>query len=189
MTEGCAVVVGACTLGAIQYERGSTASQVFQASGYEVVAFDPVQERRSVVEANFAFFGHVDNDPIVGLAVQCKACDFLLAERQSERLLAETSARAIVREGETAAGALLAEASRRSLALQQEGARALELAGIERDGALGELLSTEGGRLYQAREAARALRFGRVTFDPADERVPSPFDLDALQELVLGREP
>ncbi len=30
---------------------GSTASQVFQASGYEVVAFDPVQERRSVVEA------------------------------------------------------------------------------------------------------------------------------------------
>ena len=122
------------------------------------------------------------------LAVQGLTAE-LMAERQSERLLAETSARAIVREGETAAGALLAEASRRSLALQQEGARALELAGIERDGALGELLSTEGGRLYQAREAARALRFGRVTFDPADERVPSPFDLDALQELVLGREP
>lgn len=64
----------------------------------------------------------------------------------------------------------------------------LEAAAVERERLRGEVLASRGGRLWLAREAARRVRFGRVVLDPADARVPSPLELDALAALLLGSE-
>ena len=90
------------------------------------------------------------------------------------------------REALSTAAALSAGAELEASALQAEGKRALERASIDRDADMAELLASEGGRVWLAREAARNLRFGRVALDPADPEVPLPMDLEALERLLLG---
>lgn len=72
-------------------------------------------------------------------------------------------------------------------ALLAEADLALEAATVERERLRGEVLATQGGRLWLAREAARRLRFGRIVLDPRDGKVPSPMELDALGALLIGR--
>lgn len=70
--------------------------------------------------------------------------------------------------------------------LVTDGDLALARAEAERDKLRNEALETTGGRLYLAREAASNLRFGGVTLNSNDPRVPSILDLDSMVALLVG---
>lgn len=70
--------------------------------------------------------------------------------------------------------------------LVADGDLALARVEAERDKRRNEALETAGGRLYLAREAASNLRFGGVTLNSNDPRVPSILDLDGMVALLVG---
>ncbi|MDA1266843.1 MAG: SPFH domain-containing protein [Planctomycetota bacterium] len=73
--------------------------------------------------------------------------------------------------------------------LEAKNAGELALAGAEdlRQRLHDEALESAGGPLHIAREAAENLRFGKVTLNSNDPRVPSVLDLDELVSLLMGK--
>jgi hypothetical protein len=49
-----------------------------------------------------------------------------------------------------------------------------------------EALTSEGGRIWLAREAAKQLKVDQVWLDSRDPNVPSMLDLDEMTNLLLG---
>lgn len=80
----------------------------------------------------------------------------------------------------------LAETEVRALELTGEGELALAAAEDLRRSLFDEALQSPGGRLHVARQAAENLRFGNVTLDTRDPRVPNLLDLDQLVRLLVG---
>jgi len=72
------------------------------------------------------------------------------------------------------------------LRLENEGELALAAAEDLRRSLLDQALESAGGRLHVAKEAAENLRFGKVTLNSNDPRVPSVLDLDELVGLLMG---
>ena len=72
--------------------------------------------------------------------------------------------------------------------LVAEGQLALERAEALRDELRNAALDTKGGRLYQARAAAENLVFETVTLNSNDPSIPSVIDIDALVDILVGRE-
>lgn len=73
--------------------------------------------------------------------------------------------------------------------LVAEGKLALAQAEALRDQLRNAALDTLGGRIYQAREAARNLRVREVTLNSNDPSVPTILDVDALARLLIGAAP
>lgn len=73
-----------------------------------------------------------------------------------------------------------------ALLLANEGELALAAAEDLGRTLLDEALRSAGGRLHLAKEAAENLRFGKVTLNSNDPRVPSVIDLDELVALLMG---
>ena len=90
------------------------------------------------------------------------------------------------RSAESARAEQLAEAEVRVLELNGEGELALAAAEDLRRSLFDEALQSPGGRLHVARQAAENLRFGSVTLDTRDPRVPNLLDLDQLVQLLVG---
>lgn len=74
------------------------------------------------------------------------------------------------------------------LGLKDEGELALAAAEELRQTLFDQALRTTGGRLHVAREAAENLRFGTVTLNSSDPRVPNVLDLDEMVGLLLGKD-
>ena len=110
----------------------------------------------------------------------------LAAVVAEQRLALMAEARELTREAESSARTLLAEAELRAQALEAEGREAISRIEIDHEAAMAGLLNSEAGELYLARQAAGNLSFGHVALDPSQPGVPSPLDLEALMELVLG---
>ncbi|MCP3918459.1 MAG: hypothetical protein GY711_23180 [bacterium] len=73
------------------------------------------------------------------------------------------------------------------LRLQNEGELALAAAADLRQTLFDDALESSGGKLHVARQAAENLRFGKVTLNSNDPRVPSVLDLDELVGLLMGK--
>ncbi|MFT4541954.1 MAG: hypothetical protein ACI841_001181 [Planctomycetota bacterium] len=113
----------------------------------------------------------------------------LAVNRLEESRQAQAATKTLLRDAGATAQKRRDEASRVAEAMDAEGELALKRVEIERDNGRAEWLASAGGRLYQARAAARNLRFGRVTLDPARPNVLSPLQLDELQEQLIGNKP
>ena len=69
-----------------------------------------------------------------------------------------------------------------------EGNLAVTKAGALRDKLKNAALDTLGGRILQARDAAKNLNFASVTLNSNDPDVPNVIDIDALVRLLVGTE-
>jgi hypothetical protein len=67
-----------------------------------------------------------------------------------------------------------------------EGQLALDRAEARLTQLRSEALSTAGGRIYVARQAAENLKVGRVTLNASDPRVPLLIDVHKVAELLIG---
>ena len=111
--------------------------------------------------------------------------EFLL---QQETLLDahEQEVHGLVSEAERYRAQVVSASQIEVLQLQNEGELALAAAEDLRQTLFDQALESAGGRLHVARLAAENLRFGTVTLNSNDPRVPSVLDLDELVSLLLG---
>jgi hypothetical protein len=66
------------------------------------------------------------------------------------------------------------------------GDHALAQAEALKESLMRKALAGSGGRYWLAQKAAQNLNIGQVTLDPADPRVPSVLDLDAMVKMLVG---
>lgn len=103
--------------------------------------------------------------------------------------LADASEEAIAsaqREAAQYAARIHSETEVALLSLKNEGELALVAAEDLKRSLFDAALESEGGQLHVARAAAENLKFGRVTLNSNDPRVPSVLDLDELVGLLMG---
>jgi hypothetical protein len=98
----------------------------------------------------------------------------------------EQKVHGLVTEAEHYGAQVLSASQVEVLQLKNEGELALIAAEDLRETLFDKALESTGGRLHVAREAAENLRFGTVTLNSNDPRVPSVLDLDELVSLLLG---
>jgi len=121
-------------------------------------------------------------------AVEAKAMAEWLQRRQELRAAVDLESAALCPETDACTKSLEAEVEGEFQARLSSGDEAVQQA--KNGGARLRLdaLSSEGGRIWLARETATLLNLHEVWLDSRDPQMPSMLDLDALVDLLLGAE-